>query len=355
MGWMVRIASGILNMCSPSVLRVLATSRLGSWFLRTWSLLTVKLQRLDSRVVPPDQDELRLFLCVRNERAILPYFFDYYRKLGVSRFFVVDNDSSDGTREFVLSQSDAHLFATSGSYAQAQYGLVWIRHLLYRYGCRRWCILADADELLIYPQMDRVTLPELCRRLDARRFEGLECMLLDMYSDRPIKDAIYTPGQNPLDICPFFDPASHYPRHFYDCQAPFGGVRQRMFGTEVCLRKVPLVKVTPYTYVHLGYHEVWTVRLAEMRGVMLHFKFFSRFCAAAKEEAYRGEHWNGASEYKKYLDVLQDQQELNLAYEGSVRYSGAEQLLRLNLIKETPDWRAYAVGRGDAGVGNPRA
>jgi len=326
------------------VLEYLATSHVGSQFLRARSRLTVKLPQLDPRPIPKRRDEIRLFVCLRNEADLLPYFLDYYRRLGVARFLVVDHESTDASRDILLRQPDVHVFAASGSYARAEYGLVWIRELLYRYGVGCWCVLADADEFLVYPRMQQAKLPVLTAWMVRQQHQALECLLLDMYSERPIREAVYTAGQDPLEVCPCFDPASHFSALFYETvRGWFGGVRRRVFGVEPALRKVPLIKFAPRVYPHLGYHHVWKVRFAPLTGVMQHFKFFSRFHQTAQREAARGEHWNNASEYKTYWNVLQQHGDMCLADAGSQRYTGVDQLLRLNLMQDPPPWAAYVA------------
>jgi hypothetical protein len=61
--------------------------------------------RIDTRPIP-ERQELRAFLVVRDEIARLPDVFRHHRGLGIERFFVVDNGSSDGTLEFLQDQSD---------------------------------------------------------------------------------------------------------------------------------------------------------------------------------------------------------------------------------------------------------
>ena len=56
------------------------------------------------------QGEVRLFSKIRNEKLRLPAFLRHYRSLGVDRFFIVDNDSTDGSTEYLLAQPDVHLF-----------------------------------------------------------------------------------------------------------------------------------------------------------------------------------------------------------------------------------------------------
>jgi len=44
------------------------------------------------------KDDTVILICVvRNERVRLPYFFRYYRRLGITHFIIIDNGSVDGT------------------------------------------------------------------------------------------------------------------------------------------------------------------------------------------------------------------------------------------------------------------
>ena len=41
------------------------------------------------------------FCTLRNEKVRLKYFLSYYRDRGISHFLFVDNDSNDGSREYL--------------------------------------------------------------------------------------------------------------------------------------------------------------------------------------------------------------------------------------------------------------
>ncbi len=56
------------------------------------------------------------FSTLYNENIRLPYFLEHYRKMGVAHFLIVDNDSDDGGREFLLEQPDVSLWHTTSSY-----------------------------------------------------------------------------------------------------------------------------------------------------------------------------------------------------------------------------------------------
>ena len=70
-------------------------------------------------------DEVLVVGCLRNEMLRLPAFLEHYRRLGVSRFLLVDNGSDDGSRELLLAQPDVTVFHTDQSYAESGCGIAW--------------------------------------------------------------------------------------------------------------------------------------------------------------------------------------------------------------------------------------
>src|SRR5215467_4619488 len=109
------------------------------------------LLRIDSHRIRKDQSEIRLFMTARNEILRLPHTIDHYRKIGVARFFVIDNGSTDGSIEFLRAQPDCHVFVTHDSFKDSRGGADWQNALLDQYGMNHWCLAVDADEWLVYP------------------------------------------------------------------------------------------------------------------------------------------------------------------------------------------------------------
>ncbi len=92
--------------------------------------MTNTLVQIDERPIAQATGGHSAFMVVRNEARRLPYCLEYHRVLGVERFFIVDNGSDDGTREFLLDQPDCHVFHAGGSFAAANYGMDWINVLV---------------------------------------------------------------------------------------------------------------------------------------------------------------------------------------------------------------------------------
>lgn len=128
-------------------------------------------------------------LTMRDEARRLPLFFDWHRALGADFFLVIDNGSTDGGPDWVLSQPDAMLWRAEGSYRAARFGMDWVNALLGLHATGRWVLVLDADELLIYPHHDARPLRALADRLEAQGRRSLGALLLDLYPGPAPSDA----------------------------------------------------------------------------------------------------------------------------------------------------------------------
>lgn len=297
------------------------------------------LNKRDSRPVTAAADEIFCFACVRNEELRLPHFLDYHRKLGVDRFFIIDNASEDGSLEFLLKQGDVHVFFTEGSYAASNCGVSWLNSLLSHYGPGHWALTLDVDELLVYPACEQVHLRQLVRFLDREQADGVVAFLLDMYSDTPIRDTVYRKGTPFLDTCRYFD---HDTYHLVDNDGTpvRGGPRHRLFWAgrtrqkpSPVLRKFPLVRWRDGLKYEASTHIIRDLRVSALSGVLLHFKFFSDLCPRVAEEVQRGEHWDGAAQYESYLDVVSETPDLTAHFSRSQCYGSSAQLVDLGLMR----------------------
>ena len=110
-----------------------------------------QLERRDTNKLTIASNEVLCCVAVRNESMRLPYFLKYYRQKKVTRFFIIDNDSTDGTLEYLLAQADVHVWSSTLSFRDANFGAAWFELLMRRYGLGHWVLIVDADELLYYP------------------------------------------------------------------------------------------------------------------------------------------------------------------------------------------------------------
>lgn len=313
------------------------------WTRRTFSGLRIK--KIDHAAVPDNPGEIRLFMVVRNESLRLPFLLQYYFSSGVDRAFVIDNNSTDGTTDFLLSQRCTHVFNTQERFARFE---GWFDLLLHRYGAGYWCVVVDADELLLYPHREKISIRKLSEFLDRESRTALHCLLLDMYSDKPLRLTRYNRGNDPLSACPFFDPDSQtrapirpLPRSSQKFKY-LHGMRKRVFGVDVCLSKFPLIRFNPGTFLWGGAHFIEGASIAGEEGALLHFKFLDDFVPRVAEEAEREEHWDDAVEYKVYARKIEQNPDLGLHYSGSLRFKNSDQLVDLGIMKTSTAFDTYA-------------
>lgn len=341
------------------------------------------LLRIDDRLIGDDRNEIRAFMTVRDEMLRLPQNLNHHRNIGVKRFFVVDNGSTDGSREFLLAQPDCHVFLTHDAFSRSMLGVDWWNALLDEYGMNHWCLTVDADEWFVYPGYERKPLPDLAAHLDRSNARGAFSFLLDMYGPGTIADAIAAPDESLVDACRYFDSqytwrrrlripglqAPHFPeynviggprwrllfpffhRHYYLLRTIWYVYEATGFPLPIKLKRAPLLTKIPFVRWlpgtrYLSNHTITPLKLSDVTGVLLHFKFLEDFFVRVRTEVTRKEHFDGASEYTRYHTMLKEHPSLSFHYAGSVEYEGSEQLIGLGLLREDQAWERIRTTTG---------
>ncbi|MAC81054.1 MAG: glycosyl transferase family 2 [Rhodobacteraceae bacterium] len=317
------------------------------WRGRAWRKhreLTAVVDRT-ARIRPSD---ILVFSTLRNENVRLPYFLDYYRSMGAAHFLIVDNDSTDGSRDYLADQPDVSLWHTGASYKKSRFGVDWLNWLQSRHGHGHWCLVVDPDEFLVYPFCDTRPLRALTDWLDASNIRSFSAMLLDMYPKGRLDEQPYRAGQDPMQIASWFDSGNYTLKRNFEYGNLWiqGGPRRRVFFADTpdrapALNKIPLVKWDrKYVYVssthmllprglNLVYDE-WGGEKAS--GILLHAKFLDTFNTKASEELERKQHYAASVEYKAYAERMTDDPELWCTW--SEKYINWRQLEILGLMSK---------------------
>jgi len=309
-----------------------------------------QISAIQNRTADLDHDAVLAFSVVRNELVRLPYFLEHYRALGVSHFLFVDNDSDDGTAEYLAAQSDVSLWHTKHSYRLARFGMDWLGWLQFRFGHRHWCLTVDADELLIYPGYKSRDLQALTKSLDQHGIRSFGALMLDLYPKGPLDRVTYTAGDDPLGVLNWYDGDNyrHQTHHYYGNLWIQGGVRERVFfGAEP--RRAPTLNKTPlvrwdrrFAYVSSTHqilprylHDVLDLDgQSKASGILLHTKFLPVVTQKSAEELRRKQHFENTSLYEDYHQRLSEGPDL--WYEGSCRYEGPDKLIAQGLMSKGP-------------------
>jgi len=219
------------------------------------------MNRIDGNNIPDNKDEVRLFMVGIDAAELIPHVFRHYFDIGVGRIFYIDNNSTDNSLEVLTGQDRVHVWTQadifSGYGTPAKSGAAWIESLMLNYGVDNWCLLADTDELFVYPGYKDISIYDFVTRLDG---DCITADFIDMYSNKKVSDTVIEGSL--LETCPFTDKS--------------GNCRERVLGFRPNLIKMPLFRFTQAISVGAGFHGVSGYnRMASVRCSVLHFKFLS--------------------------------------------------------------------------------
>lgn len=305
-----------------------------------------QLHPVSNRTKQIKPGDILVFLAQRNEALRLPHFIKYYRDLGADHFLVVDNASSDGSREFLAEQPDVSIWQTDRSYRSARFGLDWVNWLLMRYGHGHWTLTVDVDELLVFDGMPSRLLKSLTEVLDARQQKAMGALMIDLFPEGPLGTQDYAPGDDPLSVLTHLDAGEYTAKR----QNPLGnlwvqgGTRCRVFFEDnpaqaPTLNKLPLVYWNRrYAFVNSTHSILPRVLNAEYdgpgdprpSGVLLHTKFLPDIVSRSAIEAERGEHFTNPVKLSGYYERIGTAPVL--WHDQSVAYEGPQQLIDLGLM-----------------------
>lgn len=283
---------------------------------------------------------------VKNELDRLADFLRHYRSGGIERFVFVDNESTDGTLEFLSVQSDVDVYERKGEFNwMLKQG--WINKVIETYGYDRWYIYADADEHVVFDGFGSRTFRDvttLMERRDVRRVRGL---LVDMYAAGPILESKYTRHERLAEAYPYFDRFDHV--HYREAEyeqiiSVKGGARMRVFGSadrefRAELTKYPLFRILPGEYM-VNPHHIWPYDPnfdSDRYLGILHYKYLPDFSERMVKAIAVGNYWDDSFEYRCYQQILKEQPRLSLMGKPSTAFSDVTDLLSADLIAPL-DW-----------------
>jgi len=183
--------------------------RASSWNLENRGKLT--LRALNSHPVSCHDKALPsgaipLFAKFKNEEVRLPEFLEYYRNLGVSHFFMIDNMSSDGALEYLIRQEDVYVWQASGSLEANHHCTPWINALIDKFSPSHWCVSADVDEYLTFSGSESGnSLRNLIYDMEQHGEEILPAYMLDMFPDNVSGIRMLEGREKLQDTHPWFD------------------------------------------------------------------------------------------------------------------------------------------------------
>lgn len=274
-----------------------------------------------------------LICVVLNEMERMKVFLEHYRRMGIKRFAVLDNGSTDGTIGYLKRQNDVELFQTK-DFFESRIKMGWINRIIAYYGTSRWYLVVDADELLVWQGMEESDIKSVVRCLKKQRITRARALMVDMYP-KTIQWNHHTHFEEVYRQCKYFDSNTYYQKEAEEVFLLSGGPRKRMLDIEVWLTKYPLLQLkkneilsNPHSIFPFQNHKT------ACYFAVLHYKFLT-FDDQRKMRKYarKGNYAGGSAEYKLYLQKQREEaQTFCFYYGGSEEYQSSHSLSKIKEI-----------------------
>ena len=299
-----------------------------------------------------EQDELVVLCLLRNAKSYIRSFVEHYSSIGAKHIVFLDNGSTDGTVEALKEYDNVTVLRSDVPFQR--YQLLMRQYLIERFGRRRWSLLVDIDELFDYPFSDVVGLKALLRYLNENRYTAVVAHMLDMFPEEPISEATGDEEVPLKELHRFYDLTDINSYDYQDAkgvnnavsnqdiQILQGGVQKRLFNLHPILIKHPLVfydgQLIP---VDLSEHWAGNARVADISGVLYHYKLSKSLYDLVRRETVEPRYINRHGKYHKYLKVLDASPELLIRNDSSRELKSVNDLIGTHLANISEEYVTF--------------
>lgn len=308
-------------------------------------------------LLPLKGNDIVLCSLIRNAAPVLPEFIEHHRRMGIKHIVLLDNGSGDSSCDIASSYADVCLLRCTLPFRD-------YKHLMRLFLCDNytrgsWCLFLDADELFSYPRSSEVPISSLANYCESRGYSAVSAQMLDMLPDPSLPLLSGGELQGPIQRSHrWYDTSSmqSHPFSWKDNEGTervetySGGVRSRIFGVSPSLTKTPLFhmngKVRPFfsSYddtVPCTSHGIAGAVLADVTGVLLHFKLLPDFSERVKVAVEEGNYHNNSSEYREYLKILEKNPSLDVKITEIEELTEFSPLIDKGIAKTSHDYESF--------------
>ncbi|MHA6323501.1 glycosyltransferase family 2 protein [Roseivivax sp. CAU 1753] len=320
---------------------------------------------------------LTLFAILRDEMDFLPAFLGHYRALGFNQFLIFDDQSTDGTGQYLEAQRDVVLYradrtfgapvqieAPDGTLKEDRFG-TYLKAAIPHVACPGdYVAYFDADEFLILPP-GVSDAADIVARLRAQKAACVTASVVEFFPETIADFALPMPdtAAGLFSAYPYFEPdplvqlnpgADPSLIGVAKTQALFDayGIRPRVEGgllkrlmtpkrdrkAQRFMRsprhKTPFVLRDAQTW-QVGSHYCNRPPSDDTLLTIAHFVFTSRFADKIARARSWGAHTSGAAKYRYYAELLDRMRAGQGRFTGpdSVRYAQPQQMVDAGLMR----------------------
>lgn len=294
--------------------------------------LTVKIEKVKDQEIQGHGRAI-LICALKDEKNKIEQFMEHYRKLGVDRFVILDNLSTDGTFEYLKEQKDVELYRCEHLFT-ANRKIAWMNRLIAEHGIGKWYLMVDSDEFITYFGASQHGLEDVVDKCEEKGYKRLGGAMIDMYPD----SGLFQTGnkKNFRETYCYFDRDTYTVSTTWRGLVIIGGPRRRVFGTKMKVSKYCLFYFEEDDVVSSAHYEIPYKKGFNVPTALaaLHYKFVNESDYQKMLEAVEtGMHSDNSAEYKTYYNAYKENRDVTFYDEAHSEFFSEDAMHKLGFFE----------------------
>ncbi|MEM6342862.1 MAG: glycosyltransferase family 2 protein [Bacteroidota bacterium] len=296
-----------------------------------------------------EKDEVIACVIVKNGENHMNAFVEYHLQKGIKHIILVDNGSTDSTIELAQRFDEVSVYTTDLSYRKYEHFLR--RYMEDVYGKESWFITLDIDERFDYPNSSEVSLKQFINYLDQNKQTAVVSYMLDLFSIEEISKWPYD-GFDIEEKCIWYknDDVEVFDHPLYrnisisdnNIKRYMGGIRKTVFNVLPDITKVPLKNTRLGAKVKINSaHYAEGCKIADVSGLLLHYKFDSVFRERHSDVLLDVEKYNYSNEYLAYVNAVDGTEDFKMNVDSPKQFQDTDQLLEEKFLYASHAYQTY--------------
>jgi glycosyltransferase involved in cell wall biosynthesis len=235
-------------------------------------------------------DDVVLVSLVKDAEYYLEKLIDHHRALGVKHILLIDNGSTDRTRELFVDADDVSVFLNT--LPVKRFECLLRSRIARRFVKGGWFLFVDSDELVSFGRGQGRHISQFAAYCNMHNYDAVIGQCLDLFSPFAIEttsdwsyaDSVRRFDQYSLEDISYYDYFDAENIDFswflkdnaisnHDIKFMFGGIRNEVFGENCCLTTHRMVRnkggIDLYSHAHCS----GNVHCADFAFLIQHYKF----------------------------------------------------------------------------------
>jgi len=308
-------------------------------------------------------NEAMVTCVVRNGEFYIEEFIEHYSRMGFRHIAFLDNGSSDQTISIATKHKNVSVYQSTLPIDAHQ--AYFKRYLAKNSANGGWRLDADIDEFFDYPFSDALGLRDFLDYLNKSQCTAVITQLLDMFSDKPLSCLAKTQREDLRGTYPYYDISEVTKTEYQTSEIVakyaaanqllnkaatlcWGGIRKTLWGNNCLLTKHSLFFPGRGLDLYPHIHFINNARVADVSGVMRHYKITSDALATALQNQER--FVTNSKAYGRFIEFLANDSARGIKEKTAIKFRSVSDLRESGFVFTSTEYSEYveAIVRGKA-------